>query len=166
MSGIQQPIIVGRFGRAFGVKGWIRLLSFTDPANNILEYQPWYLKTHQGWQPLEISGVDFKGDTIIIKLPDCDDPETVRRYTNCEIAIDRSKLPKLSKGEYYWADLIGMKVVTTNGTELGVVDRLFETGANDVLAIEGKEEILLPYVAEVIKAVDKTTKTITVEWEI
>ena len=166
MSVVKQPLIVGRFGKTFGVQGWIKLQSFTTPTDNILKYQPWYIKKRRGWQILEITGSDFKGETIIIKLPGCNDPETAKRYTNCQIAVDRSQLPEIDENEHYWADLIGMSVVTTKGIKLGIVNSLLETGANDVLVIKGKEEFLLPYVKEIIKNINKNTKTITVEWAI
>lgn len=168
MPNLKDPIVVGRFGRPFGVKGWIKLHSFTDPAEGILSYQPWHIKTRQGWQEIALQGSELKGESWIVKIKGIEAPETAKQLTTCDIAVERDQLPELDEGEYYWADLVGMKVVTGAGIALGTIENLFETGANDVVVVKDAEghTHLLPYVPQVIKHIDTETKTVIVDWDV
>lgn len=105
------------------------------------------------------------GKFLVVKLAGCDTPEAARQYTNAFIAVDRDELPALTKGEYYWADLIGLRVVTVTGDDLGRVDSLLETGANDVLIVKNHRERWIPYVKAVIQSIDLAHKIITVDWD-
>ena len=101
----------------------------------------------------------------MVKLAGCDDRETVANYTNCEIEIDRKQLPELQTGSYYWKDLEGLTVSKVDGETLGKIDYLFDTGANDVMVIKGKEEHMIPYLANVVKRVDLDKKEMVVDWD-
>ena len=158
------PITVGRFGKVFGVLGWIKVISFTFPEENILKFKPWLIKKDGLWQELFFEKSKKQANAIIVKLPGCDSPEQATLFTNVEISILRSQLPKLKKGEYYWDDLVGLEVVNKEGVSLGVVEKLMATGANDVLVTKGDRKRLIPYISHVIQQVDPDNRVIHVEW--
>jgi 16S rRNA processing protein RimM len=161
-------IIVGRFGSPYGIKGWIKVISFTDPTEKILDYSPWQINQEGKWQLINIVTGKLHGKNIIVSIADCTNPEQVRVYTNCEIAVERSQLPEPAEDEYYWVDLLGLTVINTQQEILGKVERLFETGANDVLVVTdaktGKQR-LIPYIKHVIIEVNLAAKRIIVNWE-
>lgn len=162
-----KKIMIGRFGAPFGVRGWIKVQSFTDPLSNILKYQPWLMKQGDHWQPIAISASKVRAQDIIVKLQACDNPETARYYTNINIATERDQLPVAMPGTFYWADLIGLWVITQTGHKLGKVVELQETGANQILIVQDqqKKEHWLPFVSQVILQVDLVTQKIIVDWE-
>jgi 16S rRNA processing protein RimM len=161
----QEKIIIGRIGAPFGILGWLKINSFSEPKDKILEYQPWYLEENSGWQELTIEAGKWHSNQIIAKLPGCDDRTTAQSYTNKNILIDASLLPPTKKNEYYWRDLEGLEVINKDNENLGVVDRVLATGANDVLAVKGDRMRLIPYIKDVILKVDLPKKRITVDWD-
>ncbi len=160
-------VVVGCLGSPYGVHGWLKLYSYTQPIDNILNYPQWYLQTETGWQL--ITSVETQtqphGKYIRVKIAGCDSPEQARLYTNALIAVTRDQLPELADGEYYWSDLEGLSVVNTRGVALGQVDHLFSTGANDVMVVKGERERLLPYIKNVVLEVDLVQKKMVVEWD-
>lgn len=158
-------IIVGRFGAAFGIKGWIKVLSYTDPITNLLDYSPWYIQANQNWQIVEIEDGRVHGDQLIVKLPGCDTRNMAETFTHLEIAITAETLPKLENNEFYWSDLIGLKVINLQNEDLGTVTELMATGSNDVLIVQGDKERLIPYTKHAIIKVDLATHCITVDWD-
>lgn len=168
MSQAFKPLIVGKLNGASGIKGWVKVYSYTDPKENILNYSPWYLKLDGQWQQVSILNGREQGKTVVAQLEGCNDRNTAESYRGVEIAIEESQLPQLEEGEYYWRDLIGLTVVNMAGEELGTVKKMMETGANDVLVVKtaSKEELLIPYVPEYsVMKVDLESKQITVDWE-
>ena len=142
------------------------MFSYTQPREAILEYDRWYLKRKGEWQATAISEGKRHGKTVIAHFEGVDDRDQAAAFINCEIAIDRDALPEAEDGSYYWADLEGLRVVHRDGTELGRVAYLMETGANDVLVTEGERERLIPFVADkVILDVDLDEGVISVDWE-
>jgi 16S rRNA processing protein RimM len=158
-------LIVGRFGAPFGVKGWIKVNSFTDPISNILEYDPWYLHTRSGYKAVTLEDGHIHGKTIVVKLPQCNDRDIAKTFTHVTIAIDRNQLPELKAGEFYWDDLIGLEVFNQDNVNFGIVKELLATGANDVLVVTGDRERLIPYIKQVILQVDLKNKKIVVNWD-
>lgn len=159
------PVEIGCFGKTFGVLGWIKVISFTVPVTNILKLTPWLINKNGLWQEVLLEESKEQVNGIMVKLPNCNSPEQASKYTNIKIAVDRNKLPKLSEGEYYWDDLVGLEVVNKDNISLGIVKSLMETGSNDVLVVQGEKRILVPYTSEVILNVDLTSKVILVDWE-
>jgi len=159
------PIIVGRFGKTFGVSGWLKINSFTDPKENILNFKHWLIKKNNLWQEISFASSKKQADNIIIKLPNCNSPEEAALFTNIEIGVLRKNLPKLKKDEYYWNDLVGLKVINKQGLNLGIVKDLMATGANDVLVVAGEKNRLIPYLSHVIQKIDLDNKIIHVDWE-
>ncbi|KPJ67386.1 MAG: hypothetical protein AMJ43_03755 [Coxiella sp. DG_40] len=163
---MQNKIIIGRFGSTYGIKGWIKIISFTDPKVKILQYQPWWIKKNQQWQQIDIEDSKCHGKNIIVKLHDIDNCDQAKTYTNIDINIQHDQLPKLPKDEYYWSDLEGLTVLDKSGKKLGIVDHLIETGSNDVLVIKNGKQHLIPYIDNVIIKVDLKKKIIKVDWEL
>ncbi len=165
-SNAEERVILGRVSGVYGVKGWVKIYSYTDPRDNILQYSPWLLKVSGNWQAMELLDGRPHGKGIVARLDGCEDRDRAAALVNAEIAIPRSQLPETAEGDYYWRDLIGLRVVTRSGTPLGTVDHLLETGANDVLVVIGERERLIPYVpGEVITAVDLVAGEMQVDWD-
>jgi len=159
-------LLVGRISGVFGVKGWVKVYSYTEPRDNIVNYARWYLKRGGQWQPVELEAGRKHGKAVVVKLEGVDDRDAALALRDVDIAIDRAELERLGPEEYYWADLIGLRVVTLEGVELGRVGRLMETGANDVLVVEGDRERLIPYIRDqVIESIDLETGEIRVDWD-
>jgi len=158
-------VLLGRIVGVFGVGGWVKVESFTEPRDNILRYRPWTI-VHAG-QETELSKPQgrMQGKGLVAKLPAVDDRDAAAAMVGAEIYVDRTRLPEAEEGEIYWADLEGLDVVLEDGTSLGTVSHLFATGANDVIVVNGSRERLLPYVADVVKSVDLDAKRIVVDWD-
>ena len=159
-------ISMGRIDGLYGVKGWIKIRSHTEPRENIVRYTPWYLKQADQWTPVEITAGRRHGKTVVAHLEGVDDRDQAATTLGMEIAVRRDQLPPPKNGEYYWVDLEGMRVVTQAGQELGQISHLFETGANDVMVIRGDKERLIPFVEpDVVMEVDFHTHRMTVDWD-
>lgn len=156
---------MGRVAGLFGVRGWVKVHSHTRPRDAILEYHTWRLKLADTWCEFEVAEGRMQGAGVIARFKGIEDRDAAARLVGVDIAIDRSQLPAPKRGEYYWADLEGLKVVDLDGTELGTVDHLFETGANDVMVVKGERERLIPYIANVICEVDLANRLIRVDWD-
>ncbi len=160
-------IIVGKIGAPYGVKGWLKITSFTETIGDILNYGPWLLQENQEWKPIEVSDGRLHGKGIVVKIAGFDTPEHARLLTGKTIAVDRSQLPILDKQEYYWSDLEGLTVINQNGEVLGKIIYLIETGSNDVLVVKGEKEHAIPYLPdEVVKSIDLTEKVMHVSWDL
>src|SRR5207253_2830077 len=137
-------VIIGRIGSPHGIRGWSKLFSYTHPAENITNYQQWFLQIENNlWQPIAMKGLNIeanKGGLMRVQFEGCDSPEVARTYTNALIGVSRDELPALSLGDYYWSDLEGLNVVNHQGVTFGQVSHLFSTGANDVLVVKGERE--------------------------
>lgn len=165
-------ITVGKIGSTFGIKGWLKIHSYTEFGASILDYQPWYLSTSHDpnqdqWEAVTIEEGKEHGNVIIAKISGIETPEDARLFTGKLIAIPRSMLPTLKPGEYYWSDLIGLTVINANGETLGKISYLMETGSNDVLVVKGEKEHAIPYLqGSVIKSIDLDKQEMHVDWEL
>jgi 16S rRNA processing protein RimM len=163
-------IMLGWVSGLFGVKGWIKVHSDTEPRDNILNYSPWYLRRQDGWQPYEVIAGRPHGKGIVAQLANCPDRDAAAELIGSTIAIRHDRLPAAGEDEYYWSDLRGLKVITIQGVELGRVVNLMETGANDVLVVreagEQGRERLIPFIRhQVIQEVDLENGQLTVDWD-
>ena len=159
-------VLLGQLSSVYGVKGWIKVTSHTQPRENIFNYPEWLLKIGDNWQLTKVEQGRPHGKTLVVKLAGCDDRDQAQLLVNTKIAIYRSQLPPVATDEYYWSDLIGMQVITKDDQVLGVVDHLLETGANDVIVVKGAHEYLVPYIREqVVISVDLETRIIRVDWD-
>ena len=161
-----QPVLLGRIVGIFGLKGWVKVFSYTDPRDSILKYPICLLKQNDTWQKIRIAEGKKHGKSVIARLDGVDDPDQAGEYIGCDIAVSRDELPKPEVGRYYWNDLEGMKGLHRDGTDFGTVAYLMETGANDVLVVAGERERLIPFIADrIILDVDLAARVITVDWE-
>ena len=158
-------IVVGQVGAAFGVKGWLHVKSYAQPAENLLGYKPWYIRGNQ----VEIREFKPHGDAFVVRLTGVNDREAAQIWKGRKIEVSRSILPAIDEGEFYWHDLIGLKVVNPQGLELGQVSSLLETGSNDVLVVKTKEkrdELLIPFIKDTIGEIDLKTGVLVADWPI
>ena len=159
-----QWVVLGKIGGAFGVQGWVRINSFTDPPDNILDYESWYVRRAGQWQPIEVEEGRMTAKGVLAKLAGIETPEDARLHTGEEIAVPRSELPPTAPGEYYWSDLEGMEAFTPEGETLGRVDHFRTTPAGDVVVIRGSREHWIPFVKDRIKKVDLDARRIVFDW--
>lgn len=167
----EEPIIVGRIGGVYGVRGWLKVESYTRPKENIFTYFPWLMKVNASWKEIDIEAFQQRGKgRLLVKISGIESPEAAREFVHCKLAVTQEALPALSEGEYYWHDLIGLEVLNQDEVKLGQVKEIIETGANDVLVIkkigEKKSKTLIPLVMDVfVKQVDLIAKTMHVDWQ-
>ena len=161
----ERRILLGRVLGAFGVRGELKLQSFTDPAAKLLKYQPWWL-VHRG---VEREVANARGrDTakgVLLTLPGIEDRDAADALAGAEIWVPRERLPPPKPGEYYWVDLEGLRVVNREGVVLGTVSHLFETAGNDVIVVTGERERLIPFLEDFMLGVDFETGVMTVDWD-
>lgn len=180
---MNKPIILGSISGVFGVQGWVKVFSHTEPRNNILQYNPWYIKKDNSWIKMDLFKGRIQGKTLVAKLDKVKSREEAHALIGCEIAVDESQLEPLSGDEFYWRDLVGLDVFTLNDVRLGEIASLMPTGANDVLVVktdkdylkasaekefvkEITKEILIPYLPnDVISKVDLALGKIWVDWD-
>ncbi|MCP5196824.1 MAG: ribosome maturation factor RimM [Gammaproteobacteria bacterium] len=159
-------VVLGRVSGLFGLQGWVRVFSHTEPRGGIASYNPVFLKRRGQWQSFAIEDGRVHGAGVVLKFVGCDDRDQAAALIQAEIAVHRPQLPPSAPGEYYWTDLEGLRVVTLEDVELGVVQRLFATGANDVLVVKGERERLLPFVKDrVVVEIDLTQRLLRVDWD-
>ena len=170
-SAIPQPdaartIVVGTVGRPFGVAGWMHVKSHTEPAENILGYRPWQASRGAGerWQQVDAEARSQQGG-LVARFDGAANRDAAAAWRGARIGVCAGALPPAAEREHYWHDLVGLRVVTRDGDDLGAVARLFSTGAHDVLVVqEGARERLLPFVRHVVETVDAPGGRIVVDW--
>ncbi len=160
-------VVMGKVVAAQGIQGWVKVQTFTEYLDGLLDYDTWYVGNEQAWRPLEVLEANVHGGKVVIaKLQGIADRTAAEKCKGLLIAVPRTALPEQQEGEYYWSDLIGLSVENLEGVQFGIVDSLLETGANDVLVIKGGSgETLIPFIASVIRQVSLKDKTIRVDWQ-
>ncbi|MDO9423943.1 MAG: ribosome maturation factor RimM [Methylobacter sp.] len=162
----QPHISVGKISGVFGIKGWVKVFSFTDPRENILTYSPWLLKKDDETKTVSVVDGQLQGKTIVAQLTGVNDRNQAEILMGWDIFITQEQLPKTAKDEYYWSDLIGLNVETVDGVQLGRVDSLLETGANDVIIVQGERERVIPFLqGQTVINVDLVAGRIIVDWD-
>jgi 16S rRNA processing protein RimM len=167
MSCADRSVVVGKIVGLYGVKGWVRVHSFTEPPEAILAHAVWALgadaKTSRPWALREGKA---HGRGVIACFEGLADRDVAAALVGSLAHVAREALPALEQGQYYWADLEGLRVLTQEGVELGLITHLFETGANDVMVVVGERERLIPYVmGSVVKRVDLVQRELRVDWD-
>ncbi|MDX1657125.1 MAG: ribosome maturation factor RimM [Candidatus Competibacteraceae bacterium] len=164
--GADDWVVMGRVSGLHGVRGWVKLFSYTAPREAIARYEPLYLQRAGQWQPLKIEESRTQGKGLVVKFQGIDERTQAEALLGCDLTVRRAQLPAPPPGEYYWADLLGLTVVTRDGVKLGVVDYLFETGANDVVVVRGERERLIPFLqGQVIEEIDLESRVMRVDWD-
>ncbi len=184
MSGsMSEKVVLGRITGVYGVKGWLKVFSYTDPMEAIVDYRPWLIKPEgrkTPWNQIELESGERHAKTVVVKFAGCNDRDLAMTYIGSEIAIEKSQLETLQgKDEYYWHDLMGLRVINQQNIELGLVKDIMETGVNDVLVVvyesesteaetTGSEqrERLIPWTMHnAIVSVDLEKGVIEVDWD-
>lgn len=159
----------------YGLKGWVKLYSYSD--NGLAGFGQWWInrgsETAPDWQMVEPEDIGEQGGVMTAKLPGVEDRDAAFALKGRQIAVPRSAFPESrAEGEYYWSDLIGLDVKNRQDELLGVVDGLLDLGPHEVLRVmapavgEAKpQEILIPFVAQYIDAVELGNKVVKVDWE-
>lgn len=164
--------MIGQITSVFGVKGWLKVYSYTDPKDGILEYRDWTL-VHNGQRTAaRLEEGRRQGQGIVVRLKGIDDREVARSYSGANITVPTTELPELPDGEFYWHQLESLTVVTVNGECLGRVDHMIETGSNDVLVVRATDESidqrerLIPYLpGQAVRSVNLAEGSISVDWD-
>ncbi len=158
-------VTLGKIVGVFGVDGWVKVYSYTREREEILSFNPWYVGRGGEYRQRRLLGGRRQGAGLVARLEGCVDREQSRSLIDSDIAVPVEVLPKLDDGKYYWAQLASLQVVNLRDETLGVVERLMDTGANDVLVVKGERERLIPYIPRVIRQVDLANRLIRVDWD-
>lgn len=162
----QDKIVLGKIASPFGVRGWTKVISYTEPTEGLLDYGVWVVNQNGRQKRLTVDSGKSHGKFLVVKFKDIDDRDDVAKLTNATVEVSRAELPDTQDGSFYWADLIGLSVSTVQGVSLGKVEKMMETGANDVLVVRGERERLIPWIMdEVIVEVALESGQLTVDWD-
>ena len=172
---------VGTVGRAHGVRGWVRVRSDMEPAEDLLQHRTWLLERAGGWSPVAVRSARAHGNALVAHLEGIEDRDAAAELAGMRLGLPRDALPALDDGQYYWADLIGLEVRDEAGESLGVVREMIETGANDVMVVRpdtgpdigpapgrGRApDRIIPFLTgDVVREVDLDAGRILVSWRV
>lgn len=159
-------INVGEISGVFGVKGWVKIFSFTERRENVLRYSPWLLSKNGETKPIKVLDGALQGRSVVAKLEGIEDRDQAAALMGWQIFIRQEQLPKAAADEYYWSDLIGLDVENLEGVRLGQVESLMETGANDVVIVKGERERAIPFLqGQSIIRIDLEARQMVVDWD-
>lgn len=159
-------VIIGKLGTTYGIKGWLRIQSFTEPTLNIFEYSIWYIRQGNEWVSIVFDKTDVNNDKLLVHIKGYDTPEEAKQLTGFEVAIKHAQLPSLAKGEYYWHDLVGLSVYTTDNIFLGTVQQVINNAAHPLLEIKGEQYHLVPLIfKKFVIDIDLAHQKIVVDWD-
>ncbi|NOT14288.1 MAG: ribosome maturation factor RimM [Methylotenera sp.] len=170
-------VVMGRVVAPYGVYGWLKVTPDTEAIDGLFDYDTWWLGKGSDWREMVVETAKIHNDVIVVKLEGIDDRDAAFACKGKQIGVPRDALPEPDANEYYWSDLIGLRVKNQQDVDFGVIAEVFETGANDVLVVKpeaGKNTIktdekaherLLPFVASVVLEVDLKAKTMLVDWD-
>lgn len=165
MQDENRRILIGRIAGIYGVKGWFKVVSFTRPPENIFSYTPWWIKKDGEWQEAGLQEGKVHGKGLIASLEGIGDRDEARELIGADIWIYRSQLKDLPPGEYYQEDLLGLQVINRQGKVLGSLKEILETGANEVMVVEGQDRHLIPLVWNMyVMGIDTVKGIIEVDW--
>lgn len=162
----EELINVGKVSGIFGVRGWIKVYSYTQIRENILTYSPWTLISNKEKKKVQVINGQRHGKTVVAQLKGIDSRDEATALNHLEIYIHSAQLPKTKQGEYYWTDLVGLHVKTLKSVNLGTVKQILETGANDVVVVSGERERLIPFLqGQTIVNIDLVSGEMLVNWD-
>lgn len=161
----QNWVAMGYIKGAFGIKGWLKVKADTEFADSLLDYPEWQLRRDGSVRMVEVAEGKAVGDELQVKFVGIDDRDAAALLRGYTIEIAREAFAPAEEDEYYWADLVGMKVLNRDGVELGAVANLMDTGAHDILVVNGAfGQKLIPFVSHYIDDVNAETRVITADW--
>ena len=165
-------VVLGKLTSPHGIKGWLKVYSYTNPMDSILEYPEWWVRHGETLTRMTVVQGSRQGKGLVVQLKGVDDRTAAEALAQADILMPKESLPELSDDEYYWHELEGLTVFTRSGERLGQVSYLFETGANDVMVVRGdndaidKRERLLPFLPDdVIVEIDLEDGRMVVDWD-
>lgn len=169
---LQHNLIIGKFSKPHGIQGWITVYSFTDVAECILQYQPWFINKLDLVQFIKLNNWKINNKKIIVKIDGINDRNNAQFFKNYKIFIKSDILPKLSDGNYYWRDIINCTVFNENRYILGKVKEIVETKSNDILVVQATlndcfkiKKRFIPFIErQFIKSINIDKKIIKVIW--
>jgi 16S rRNA processing protein RimM len=157
---------VGKISGVFGIKGWLKIFSYTEPRDNILSYKNWLLNKSGQEKSVKIIGGQAQGKSVVAQIDGIADRDQALTLMGWDVYISHEQLPAPEEGEYYWIDLIGMDVENLEGVQLGKIDSLFETGANDIIVVKGDRERAVPFLqGQTVKSIDLIAGKMIVDWD-
>jgi 16S rRNA processing protein RimM len=157
-------IVMGRIAAPFGIKGWVKVQPYSEDPGALMDFESWRIGRDAQQTHYSVEAVQDHGKALVAKLAGVDDRDAAYALRGQEISVAKSALPPPEENAFYWSDLIGLKVVNREGIELGTVDSLMESGANDLLVVKGTRKYLIPFVAAFVGEVDLAGGTIEVDW--
>jgi 16S rRNA processing protein RimM len=162
-------VVMGRVAAPYAVSGWLKIQPFTEYVDSLLEYPQWHVGKNGQWRICRLLDGKVHGQTLLVSLEGVSDRNVAETMQGFEVAVARGDLPPPGEGEYYWDQLTGLEVVNLQGDVLGRVVGVLETGAQEVLKIQGEldskpVERLIPFVAALVHTVDLAAKRIVVDW--
>lgn len=168
----EELLVLGKITSVHGVRGEVKVHSFTEPLTNLLDYHAWILRRDDEVRRTELVSGRLQGKALVVKLKDLHNRELARDYAGFEICVPMAVLPTLDEGDYYWHQLQGLQVINQQDQLLGRIDHLLETGANDVMVIkpcvgslDGRER-LLPYTEQCIQDIRLAEGKVRVDWDV
>lgn len=159
---------MGRILAPYGLKGWVRIEPYSKVADSLSAYPCWWVGRAGDWRELKVAQSTLQhGASLVARFEGCTERDAALALKGSEVALRREALPRNAKDEFYWADLLGLKVVNVKDEELGMVAELFDNGAHPVMrVVAGAIERLLPFVEPVVRQVELAEGRIRVEWEL
>jgi len=158
-------IVMGRILAPFGVKGWVKVETFSESPENLARHQSWWIGSEGDWRECRVAETERQGSRLVARLEGCESPEAAAKYRGREIAVPREALPPAGAGEFYQADLVGLEVWNLMEERLGTVTGLFSNGAHEVMRVAGEEgERLVPFIPHVVREIDMHAGRIRVDW--
>jgi len=167
-GGIRNPdriVVLGHIAGVFGVQGWVKIQSFTDPLDNILEYEVWQLGQRGIWREVRPAEGRSTNRGVLARFEGCTDRDQAQLLVGSEIGVRRSDMPPPAPGEYYWEDLAGLDAYSPTGAWLGKLDHFRETAVHPLMVIRGEREHLVPLVKQRLLKVDLDAGRMTVDWD-
>ena len=170
---------VGTVGRAHGVRGQVRIRSDMDPPEDLLRHDTWLVERAGAWRPVAVRSARPHGNVLVAHLEGIEDRDAAAELAGTRVGLPRDALPALDDGQYYWVDLVGLEVLDEGGESLGVVGKMIETGANDVMVVRSgtsassspgpaptRERVIPFLVGDVVREVDLDAGRIVVSWRV
>jgi 16S rRNA processing protein RimM len=158
-------IELGVVGAPFGVRGWVKLRSHTDPPERLLEHRHLQLGLGGAWQAFRIESSGRSGGQLTVKLNGIEDRDQAQALRGAPVCVPRSELPQRDERDFYRADLIGCEVLNLAGTHLGVVQHFVETPAHVLMVVRGEKEYWVPAVPQHLRRVDMQARQVVVDWD-
>jgi 16S rRNA processing protein RimM len=163
-SRAERVVVLGKIAGTFGVHGWVKINSYTDPPDNILGYEELLIGGAGRWTKVELEDGRVTGKGVLGKLKGIETPEEARTRVGAELGVRRADMPEPAPGEYYWSDLEGLEAESVNGERLGTVDHFRSTPAGTLIVVRGERELWIPFVKDRIATVDLANGRIVLDW--